>query len=177
MHDFKDSRFNGNSLILIGMPGAGKSTLGVLLAKEVGKDFVDTDVAIQVREGKTLQEIVDQDGYLALRRIEEAVLLESYFPNHVVATGGSVVYCEKGMAHIKKFGPVVFLDVSVEELKSRIHNYESRGIARRPEQSFAELFQERQKLYRHYGDIIVDCNGKRMEQIIEKILEALGTQR
>lgn len=161
------------SVILIGMPGAGKSTIGVMLAKELAKDFIDTDVLIQVREGKTLQEIMDESDYLNLRRIEEEVLLETNLPNHVIATGGSVVYGDAGMQHMKKYGPVVFLNVSLPELTRRIHNYESRGIARRPDQSFQDVFDERNKLYRRYADIVIDCDGLDQGQVIAALLKAL----
>ena len=162
------------SVILIGMPGAGKSTIGVMLAKELAKDFIDTDVLIQVREGKTLQDIMDASDYLNLRRIEEEVLLETDLPNHVIATGGSVVYGDAGMQHLKKYGPLVFLNVSLAELRRRIHNYESRGIARRPDQSFQDVFDERNALYRRYADIVVDCDGRDQGQVIADVQEALA---
>lgn len=165
---------NPQSVILIGMPGAGKSTIGVLLAKELAKDFIDTDVLIQVREGKTLQDIMDESDYLNLRRIEEEVLLETHLPNHVIATGGSVVYGDVGMQHLKTYGPVVFLSVSLAELTRRIHNYESRGIARRPDQSFQEVFDERNALYRHYADIVVECDGLSMGQVLEQVQDQLA---
>lgn len=161
------------SVVLIGMPGAGKSTLGVLLAKELALDFVDTDMLIQLREDRTLQEIIDGSDYLNLRRIEGEVIAEAHLPNHVIATGGSVVYSEEGMANLGRFGPIVFLNCSAEELRRRIHNYESRGIAKAPGQSFAELFEERQALYRKYADIAVDCDGKDLQQVLECVLEEL----
>lgn len=164
---------NTQSLILVGMPGAGKSTLGVLLAKETARDFVDTDVLIQVREERTLQEIMEASDYLNLRRVEEEVLLGVDLTHHVIATGGSAVYSELGMSKLKTLGPVIFLDVSLDELRRRIHNYESRGIARRPEQSFEALFKERNALYRRWADIVIDCNGKPQEVIIEELLARL----
>jgi shikimate kinase len=164
------------SLILIGMPGAGKSTIGLLLAKELAKGFIDTDLLIQIREGKTLQDIIEERDYLALRSVEEEILLSMVYPNHVIATGGSVVYSEAGMAHLKKFGRIVFLDVSSDELQRRIDNYASRGIARRPEQTFAELFVERQKLYQKYADIIINCENKSQTEIVREIICAEGAQ-
>ncbi len=164
---------NKQSLILIGMPGAGKSTLGILLAKELGLGFLDTDVAIQVAEEKTLQDILDESGYLALRAVEERVLLKTDCHNKVIATGGSAVYSEKGMAYLKSCGPVVYLEVPLEELCRRIHNYETRGIARRPDQSFAELFEERAALYRQYADITVNCDSHGPGEVIEQVLTAL----
>ena len=106
-----------------------------------------------------------------LRQIEEQVLLSVDLSQHVIATGGSAVYSEVGMAHLKTLGPVVFLDCSLKELRARIHNYESRGVARRPDQSFDALFEERNSLYRRYADIVVACDGKTQAQIIEEILE------
>lgn len=161
------------SVILIGMPGAGKSTLGILLAKELGLDFLDTDVAIQVKEQQALQDILEQRGYLELRAVEEAVLLETDCHQKVIATGGSAVYSDKGMAYLKSCGPVVYLEVPLEELRRRIHNYETRGIARRPDQSFAELFDERAALYRKYADITVICDNHGPGEVIEQVMNSL----
>lgn len=158
------------SLILIGMPGAGKSTLGVMLAKALAKDFVDTDVLIQLQQGKTLQDIVDTDGYLKLRDIEEKVLLSTHYPNHIIATGGSAVYSGTAMQHLKHFGPIVFLDVSLDELSSRIKDFDSRGLARKPNQSLKELYDERRSLYQTYATITINCSGKSHEQILAEII-------
>ena len=164
------------SVILIGMPGAGKSTIGVLLAKEMGLGFVDTDLSIQIREGRTLQEILDGSDYLNLRHIEEEVLLEHDCRGEVIATGGSAVYSEAGMVHLKRFGPVVYLDVPVEVLRRRIHNYDTRGIARRPNQSFAELFDERTALYRRHADVTVTCIDHLPGEVVDDIVATLGAR-
>ncbi len=161
------------SVILVGMPGAGKSTLGVMLAKALAKDFVDTDLLIQLRAGQTLQQVLDEQGYQALRALEEQTLLGCNFTNHIVATGGSAVYSEKGMAHLSAYGTIVYLDVALEELGRRISDYETRGIARRPDQSFEDLFAERQALYRRYADVIVDCNGLDQTQALEFVISEL----
>jgi len=161
------------SVILVGMPGAGKSTLGVMLAKELAKDFVDTDLLIQLRAGQTLQAVLDEQGYQALRALEEETLLECRFTSHIVATGGSAVYSEKGMAHLQSYGTVVYLDVALDELNRRISNYETRGIARRPDQSFEDLFAERKALYERYADIVVDCNGLDQTQALAFVIESL----
>jgi shikimate kinase len=162
-----------NSVILVGMPGAGKSTLGVLLAKELNLDFLDTDVSIQVHEGRSLQDIMDCEGYMRLREIEEHVLLKTDAYGKVISTGGSAVYSDAGMVHLKTQGTVVFLDVTLDELRKRIHNFDTRGIARRPEQSFDALFKERCALYNKYADIRFDCNGKSPADILEALKEQL----
>jgi shikimate kinase len=161
------------SVILIGMPGAGKSTLGILLAKELGLNFLDTDVAIQVKEEQTLQSILEEHGYLKLRAVEEQVLLETDCHHKVIATGGSAVYSDKGMAYLKSCGVVVYLEVPLAELRRRIHNYETRGIACRPDQSFAELFEERAALYQKYADITVKCDDHNPGEVIAQVLSAL----
>lgn len=161
---------NTNSLILIGMPGAGKSTIGLLLAKQLAKEFVDTDLSIQTHTGKTLDDTLRTQGYLALRAIEEEVLLAAQYHNHIIATGGSAVYSDKAMQHLLHLGPVVFLDVSEQELLQRLHNIDTRGIAKRPEQTFSELFNERRALYLHYADIVIDANGKTQEALVDEII-------
>ena len=122
------------NVVLIGMPGAGKSTVGVLLAKELGLNFIDTDVLIQVREKQILQELLDAQGYLALRAAEEKVLLSLFdgsdeYHGVVVATGGSAVYSEVGMENLAANATIVYLDVPLDELRKRVVNYDSRGIA------------------------------------------------
>ena len=152
------------------MPGAGKSTIGLMLAKTLAKDFVDTDLLIQLRENKTLQDIVDRDGYLKLRAIEEEVLLNSNYTDHIIATGGSAVYSDKAMQHLKRLGLTVFLDLPVKDLMVRINNFDTRGLARRQDQSFEDLFNERQALYEKYADIRIACAGKTPETIINEII-------
>ncbi|GAB3095742.1 shikimate kinase [Aestuariicella hydrocarbonica] len=164
---------SNGSIILVGMPGAGKSTLGVMLAKALAKDFVDTDLLIQLRSHATLQQVLDEQGYLALRQLEEDTLLSCDFDNHIVATGGSAVYSAKGMDHLKTYGPVVYLDVALDELRRRIHDYDSRGIAKRPGQSFESLFEERRQLYRQYADITVNCAGLSQEDAMAAVIEQL----
>ena len=165
------------SVILVGMPGSGKSTLGVLLAKRRAQQFVDTDLLIQERTGKSLQETVDSEGYLSLRQSEEQVLLESDFSGLVVATGGSAVYSHAGMERLRQFGDVVFLDLPLPELQRRVSDYEQRGIACRPGQSFASLYNERRPLYLRYADIVVDCSHLDHEHAVDAVLAALASQR
>ncbi len=163
-----------NSLILIGMPGAGKSTLGNVLAKTLVKTFVDTDQLIEQQTQKTLQEIVNHQGYMALRQIEENVLLNSHYTDHIIATGGSAVYSRAAMEHLGHLGLIIFLDVAQAELEHRIHNMESRGLARPPEQSFSSLFNERRPLYLQYADLVIDCNHKIQQDIVDEIISYEG---
>ncbi len=166
-----------SNIVLIGMPGSGKSTVGIILAKLTGRNFVDTDVLIQTQQGLTLQEIVDRDGYVALRAIEGSVLLALDCRNNVIATGGSAVYCHTAMTHLKSGGIVVFLDVDMQTLEKRVHDYETRGLAKRPDQSVADLFAERSALYRQYADVTIDCVGLSHEEVCAKIVEDLSRMK
>lgn len=167
---------NSCNVVLIGMPGAGKSTVGVIFAKRTARDFVDTDLLIQHTEGRLLQDILDAQGYLGLREIEQRVLLSLQFPSsqgHVIATGGSAVYSDAAMQHLKRTGVAVFLDVALDEIRSRVVDFDSRGIAKRADQSFEALFDERRVLYAKYADITIDCRSCTQEQVCERICEAL----
>lgn len=168
-------RPNHSNIVLIGMPGAGKSTIGVLLAKQTTRDFVDTDLLIQSTAGRSLQDIVDHDGYEALRRLEEEVLLELSVTNHVIATGGSAVYSERAMRHLKAEGLTIYLDVDLPTLLTRINDFSTRGLAKRPDQDLADLMKERSALYQHYADLTIDCTGLTQEQVCERIVTATGT--
>ena len=155
------------------MPGAGKSTIGILLAKTLGLDFLDTDISIQVKHNQTLQQIADQDGYLVLRDYEEQILLTEDIESKVVSTGGSAVYSELGMRRLKTNAVVVFLDVSLEQLEMRVTDFASRGIARRPDQSFADLFVERHGLYQQYADISIDCSDLSIDEALQSVITAI----
>jgi len=159
-----------NSLILIGMPGAGKSTIGLLLAKTLAKDFVDTDLLIQNAAGRTLDDILRNRGYQQLRQLEEEQLTNACYANHVIATGGSAVYSEKAMKHLRQFGPIVFIDVPLEELEGRIHDMDTRGIARPDGQTFAEVYAERQPLYQRYADYVIDGSSKTQDELVDEII-------
>ena len=159
------------ALILIGMPGAGKSSVGAVLAKLTLRDFVDTDVLIQIVHKRTLQDIVDRDGYEALRKAEEDVLLGLSVTNSVIATGGSAVYSDAAMAHLKSCGLVIFLDVELPMLESRIHDYSTRGLANRPDQDLSDLFRERSALYAKYADITIKDSGLNQEQVCAIIID------
>ena len=162
---------NKHNIILIGMPGAGKSTIGVILAKLASMAFIDTDVTIQTVHQRTLQDILDADGYMELRRIEEEILVGLDLTDHIIATGGSAAYSEPAMVHLGQAGIIVFLDVGLSVLESRIHNFATRGLAKSGEQSFADLFEERSHLYNKYADIVIDCKDLSQEDLCDVILE------
>ena len=161
------------NIILIGMPGAGKSTVGVVLAKILGKDFEDIDLIIQRKEKRRLQNIIDSDGLQKFLEIEENALLDADFNTTVIATGGSAVMSEKGMLNLKKSSTVVYLKLSLEAITKRIHNLSSRGIAMEKGQTISDIFEIRRKLYEKYADIVIDCENCSIEQVIEKIRTAL----
>ncbi|HTZ16882.1 MAG TPA: shikimate kinase [Dissulfurispiraceae bacterium] len=160
-----------SNIVLIGMPGSGKSTVGVILAKLASLDFVDTDILIQSAAQRPLQEIVDEEGYMALRKMEEEILLKLHCNRHVIATGGSAVYSPLAMNHLKANGIVVFLDVDLATLKSRIRDYKSRGLAKHPDQTLEGLFEERLILYRRYADLTVNGSGTTQEEVCAAILK------
>ncbi len=163
-----------NNIVLIGMPGVGKSTIGILLAKCSNRGFVDTDVLIQTVERRSLQSIIDNEGYLKLREIEQEVILSLEIQNHVIATGGSAVYGAAAMAHLRRYGLCIYLRLSIDDLLQRITNFDTRGITRRPDQSFADVFAERTPLYEKFADITMDCAAMNQEEVAEAICRTLG---
>jgi shikimate kinase len=163
-------------VVLIGMPGAGKSTVGVLLAKALGLGFDDTDLLIQTACDRTLQQILDADGYLRLRELEQQVILQVAARGRVVATGGSAVYSEPGMHHLGAAADIVYLDVPLTVLLGRLDNLDSRGVARPPGQTLEDLFAERTALYRHYADVTIDANLASADAVALAITEALANR-
>jgi len=143
------------AIVLIGMPGAGKSTVGVLLAKRLGLGFVDTDILIQERAGRQLHEILDDAGYQELRRLEEEAILALEARGTVIATGGSAVYSERAMRRLGESGVLVFLKARRDVLAARIADYARRGIANAEDQSFEEIYRERAPLYERWADVVV----------------------
>jgi shikimate kinase len=158
------------NIVLIGMPGSGKSTVGVLLAKFLGLGFVDTDVLIQAAEGRTLQQILDRDGYLALRAVEERVLRALDVQAHVVATGGSAVYSAPAMSHLRSSGIAVFLDVTLGQVRQRVRNASSRGIAAAPGTTLDSLYAQRRPLYQQYADVTVTCGAMDLEEVAQAVV-------
>ena len=157
------------NIVLIGMPGAGKSTIGVLLAKTLLTDFCDTDLIIQKKEGTALCEIIKEKGTDEFIRIEDEIIGAQKFENCVVATGGSAVYGENAMKNLKENGIVVYLKVNPDELEKRICNIHTRGIAMKEGTTIAQLYAERAPLYEKYADITVDCSHSTPEQCVDEI--------
>lgn len=163
-----------NTIILIGMPGAGKTTVGQRLAERSNRTFVDTDWLIEKQTGRTLQDIVDSDGYMHLRQIEEQVLLDLNCQQAtVISTGGSAVYSDTAMQHLRTIGHVCFLQLPLVSIEQRIHNFSSRGLAKADGQSLASLYEERHTLYRLYADQEIMCKDLTADQVCD-LLEQAG---
>lgn len=160
------------NIVLIGMPSSGKTTIGQPLAQKTGKQFIDTDLVIKERENKPLREIVNQDGLKRFIEIQEEVLLGLHVENHVISTGGSVIYGDASMMHLKSDGLVIYLKNSLSELETRIAP--DRRFARNEGQSFSDLYYERAPLYEKYADKVIECDGKTEEEIVEEILRVLN---
>ncbi len=162
-----------NNIVLIGMPGVGKSTIGVILAKELGYQFVDSDLLIQKRERKLLRQIIARDGVDGFIAIENEVNASIRAENSVIATGGSVVYGKEAMEHLKKIGTVVYLKLNYKSLEKRLGNLKGRGVVLRPGQDLRALYEERTVLYEKYADVVVDEENKDIETTLQTILECL----
>ena len=162
-----------NNIILIGMPTSGKSTVGVILAKLLGMDFVDSDLIIQKKTGKKLAEIIQDEGLDGFMNIEENVCCEIDSQDTVIATGGSVVYSERTMEHFKTIGRIVYLKIDYDTLEERLHHTKQRGVVLRPGQTKKELYDERTVLYEKYADICVSEEGMGIEETVQKLGEMI----
>lgn len=162
-----------SNLIFIGMPAVGKSTVGVVIAKRLGKKFIDTDLLIQEQEGKLLKDIIAEAGEDGFLKIENQVNCDVNAENAVISPGGSVVYCEEAMRHYKEIGTVVYLSASYQTIKRRIGSPKKRGVVLREGQTFRSLYDERVQLFEKYADIIICEDGCRVEQTIGEVLEAV----
>lgn len=158
-----------NNIILIGMPGVGKSTIGVVLAKKLGFSFMDSDLLIQEREGKVLQQIIEAEGLDGFNRIEEEVNMSIDVKNTVIATGGSAVYGRNAMEHLSHIGLVIYLQLPYETLSERLGDLNERGVAMQSGQTLLELYQERKPLYESYADVTMDCTGKQIREIVDEL--------
>ena len=161
------------NVVLIGMPGVGKSTIGVILAKELGYDFIDADLVIQKKTGKLLKDIIAEKGIEGFRVVENEVNASLDVNHSVIATGGSVVYGKEAMAHLTKIGTVVYLKLGLSSLEKRLGNLKCRGVVIRDDQTLADLFEERRPLYEEYADITIDEENKDIESTLEELIERL----
>ncbi len=167
----KKPLINEENIILIGMPGAGKSTCGVLAAKILLKNFFDTDLLIQSMENKRLQQIINEKGTVEFKRAEEAAVLSLDIKGTVIATGGSVVYSPKAMAHLKSMGKVIYMHLSYDEMKKRIKNLSTRGIVLENGETLLDMYNERRPLYEKYADHIIDCDGNTIDDTVAEIVD------
>lgn len=166
-----------SNIILIGMPAAGKSTLGVILAKTLGKQFLDTDISIQQYTGEILQDTINRDGIDTFLKIEEKVVSETICENTVIATGGSIVFSDKAMQNLKQNGIVIFLDVPLGDIKKRLSNITTRGIAMKPDKSIDSVYEERLPLYIKYADITVNSAKSGIEKTVEEIINSINKSK
>ena len=162
-----------NNIVLIGMPGVGKSTVGVILAKVLGYQFVDSDLVIQKEEGKLLKEIIAEVGPEGFIEVENRINASLEVEHSVIATGGSVVYGKEAMQHLKEIGTVVYLALPFAEIDKRLSDIKGRGVVLKDGQDLKALYEERTLLYEAYADIRIDESGLNIEETIEKILQTI----
>lgn len=161
------------NIVLTGMPGVGKSTIGVILAKQLGYEFVDSDLVIQRRENRLLSEIIEHEGVDGFIEIENQVNASLSVEKSVIATGGSVVYGREAMEHLKKTGKIIYLQISYPALEKRLGNLKGRGVILRKGQTLKHIYEERIPLYKMYADYIIDEENLDIEETLQKILETI----
>lgn len=160
-----------SNVILIGMPACGKSITGVVLAKTMQKGFVDTDLLIQETEERGLQEIINESGNDYFRKVEEQVLCDLHTTNSVISTGGSAIYYDTAMNHLKECGTVVYLKVSLQTIEARLNNIKTRGVTMEKGATIATLYDERIPLYEKYADVTIEADNFTVEETVEAILK------
>ncbi|MEI6892116.1 MAG: shikimate kinase [Pontiella sp.] len=158
-----------SNVVLIGMPGSGKSTLGVQLAKWLSKGFMDTDLLVQARAGEPMQSFQDRAGIEAYQMLECDTVKSVVCENCVIATGGSAVYCEAAMEHLKSIAIIIFLDVPLDEIQRRIGDYSARGVVIQDGMTFDDLYQERRPLYLQHADHTIQCREKTPDDLLTEI--------
>ncbi len=174
MSENKSSNSTKSNIILIGMPGAGKSTIGVIAAKMLGKHFMDTDIRIQEQTGKLLSEIIEDEGVEGFLQTENNALASLFVTHAVIATGGSAVYGAEGMAHLKKIGTVVYLHLSYEAVAERLGDLKMRGVVLKDGQDLRALYEERTPLYQQYADIIINEDGLNVEETLAELVRQVN---
>ncbi|MBQ1194382.1 MAG: shikimate kinase [Lachnospiraceae bacterium] len=162
------------NVVLIGMPGAGKSTIGVVLAKNLGISFMDSDLVIQEQEGKKLHELISEHGLEGFIEIEDRVNASLQPKKAVIATGGSVVYGKNAMEHLNEIGTVIYLKLSYESIEDRLGDLTERGVVLRESQTLKDLYEERVPLYEKYANIVIDCDEKNIREIVTEIAKRLS---
>jgi shikimate kinase len=163
------------NIVLIGMPAVGKSTIGVLLAKSLGRYFLDTDIFIQAIVGRTLQQIIDADGLDKFCKLEAQHILCIDKTDIVIATGGSAVYNDAAMNHLKENGIIVYLDLPLDMIKKRLTDLNIRGVVMSKDQTLDDLYKKRAPLYEKWADVTIDCRNLTHEQVVNKIIDELKT--
>lgn len=161
------------NIVLIGMPGVGKSTIGVILAKIIGYNFIDTDLIIQEQDGRLLKDIIADQGVDGFIDLENKIISQVQAEKAVIATGGSAVYGEEAMNHLREIGTVVYLKLELDALSHRLHNIKNRGVVFKPGQNLEDIFNDRSPLYEKYAHIIIEEGSQGPEEVISQILKAL----
>lgn len=161
-----------NNIVLIGMPGVGKSTIGVILAKVLGYQFIDADLVIQKEEGKLLKDIIAQVGPEGFIEVENRVNASICAENSIIATGGSVIYGKEAMEHLKEIGTILYLSLPYEEIEKRLSDIKGRGVVLKKGQTLKDLYDERTVLYEKYADVIINEDGLNVEETIDAILKS-----
>ena len=162
-----------NNITLIGMPGAGKSTVGVVLAKVMGYRFVDSDLVIQEKTGKLLSEIIEEKGTEGFLEVEDRINTGLICEKSVIATGGSAVYCKNAMEHLKEISTVIYLKLPYERVEKRLGNLKDRGVALKEGQTLKDLYEERCPLYEKYADVVVEADTTSVEGCMRRIVESI----
>lgn len=171
MERIRELRILMKNIILIGMPASGKSTVGVVLAKRLGYDFIDTDLLIQKQEGRLLKEIIEDVGNDGFLDIENQVNRDLIADRSVISPGGSVVYCEEAMQHFKTIGKVIYLKVSYDTIRNRIESAKNRGVVLKQGQTLKSLYDERIRLFEKYADYTISEEGLNLEETIDEVME------
>lgn len=161
------------NIVLIGMPGVGKSTIGVILAKVLGYNFIDTDLLIQEKENRLLNEIIGKDGIDYFLNVESKINQNLDVSKAIIATGGSVIYSNDAMEHLKEIGKIIYLKQDFEKINERVENIHGRGVVLKDNQTFEQLYNERVPLYEKYADIIVEQKDLTIEETLNNLLNQL----